>query len=213
MAESKDMVMIHRVFRRELRAAPDLIRSVPPSDTDRAHIVGEHVLDLLDVLHHHHEGEDTLLWPKLRERVPERADLFDKMDADHVEVDAVVRRLAADLAVFAASADPETGDEIALLTQALLPALCDHLDREELQVLPLVEEHLTPDEWGELGQRAFGLLPPEKAMLVLGAMAEETPASEWEWFMDHLPPFVQQAYIEVGEQSYRDYIATIRTTY
>ena len=66
MADTRDMHMAHAALRREFRLLPDVIRSVAPGDTRRAEVVGAHAALMCRVLHAHHEGEDRLLWPKLR---------------------------------------------------------------------------------------------------------------------------------------------------
>ena len=68
--DTREMVVVHTAFRREIGAAPGLVRGVAAGDRARAHVVGDHVGLLLEMLHHHHVGEDDLLWPKLLERVP-----------------------------------------------------------------------------------------------------------------------------------------------
>lgn len=208
--DSRDMVIIHSVFRRELRLAPDMVRAVPDGDTTRSGVVSEHLTDLLDLLHHHHEGEDQLLWPKLRERAAEFTDLFDSMDADHGSIGSSIDAVQSALRDWSGTADRAHGDRLAEALDALLPPLVDHLDREEERILPLVDQLLTPAEWGELGARGFGLLPPQKAMIVLGQMAEDTPEENWEVFFSHLPEPVQQAYTTIGAPAYLDYVGTVR---
>jgi hypothetical protein len=210
VTDSQDMIIIHRVFRRELSMAPALIASVADSDSSRSRIVGEHVLDALQVLHHHHEGEDLLLWPKLRERVPDQRAILDELEAGHLQLGVVMDQLMTGLAQFTATAGAAEGAQLAESLASLQPELSAHLDQEEQHILPLVNAYLSAEEWGALGQRAFSLLPPDKAMIVLGQMAEESPAPEWAAFMTHLPVPVQQAYSETGAQSYREYIETVR---
>ena len=88
-----EMATIHSAFRRELRLAPALLRSVEHGDRLRAGIVGTH-LDLLDrFLHHHHTIEDDMLWPKLLERVPaEIAPVVELMEAQHHTVAELLER-------------------------------------------------------------------------------------------------------------------------
>lgn len=212
VTDSQDMVIIHRVFRRELAMAPALISSVSDADTSRSRIVGGHLLDVLQVLHHHHEGEDLLLWPKLRDRAPDQTAILDEMEADHLQLSEAVSQLIAGLESFATTARAGRGAQITERLESVQPGLLSHLDLEEEHILPLVNAHFSADEWGALGQRAFSLLPPDKAMIVLGEMAEESPAPEWASFMSHLPVPVQQTFSESGEQSYRDYIAAVRRT-
>jgi len=53
-----EMVVIHRVFRREFSAIPHLVRRVADGDTARAGIIGGHLSLILAGLHMHHTGED-----------------------------------------------------------------------------------------------------------------------------------------------------------
>ena len=91
-----EMATIHSAFRRELRLAPALLRSVEHGDRLRAGIVGTH-LDLLDrFLHHHHTIEDTMVWPKLLDRVPaEIAPIVELMETQHEIVADLLKRTAA----------------------------------------------------------------------------------------------------------------------
>jgi hypothetical protein len=58
-----EMVLVHRVFRRELGLAPTLVTAVAPHDRRAAARVGAHLRFVLDGLQVHHSGEDELLWP------------------------------------------------------------------------------------------------------------------------------------------------------
>src|ERR1700712_4619371 len=113
VTDSQDMIIIHRVFRRELAMAPALITSVADSDSSRSGIVGGHVCDVLQVLHHHHEGEDLLLWPKLRERAPDQQALLDEMQTGHTQLGATLDQLTAGLTEFTATASAAQGAQLA----------------------------------------------------------------------------------------------------
>jgi hemerythrin-like domain-containing protein len=209
---SQDMVIVHRVFRREFALLPALLRDVADGDTERVERLGDHVRLLLDVLDHHHAGEDLLLWPRLRERAPERVALFDAMDADHTGLHELLGELAALLVTWRGTAAASDAQALADAVEALGPPLLAHLDREEDEVLPLIDALLTQEEWNALGERAFAALDPADAMIVLAQMGEESPAAEWEWFMTHLPPFVQDAYRDQALPAYRAYVAAVRGT-
>lgn len=69
--DTRDMLVVHTALRREFRRAPDLVRaatSAASADTGACERVADHVAWLLGFLHHHHDGEDRLLWPLLRDR-------------------------------------------------------------------------------------------------------------------------------------------------
>ena len=83
-----DMVVVHRVFRRELIDLSLLIRRVAPGDIDRAAVVAGHARLVLSGLHLHHTSEDDLLWPKLLERAAPSAELVQHMQAQHALVES-----------------------------------------------------------------------------------------------------------------------------
>jgi hypothetical protein len=71
-----------------------------PADTTMMGVVHD---ALRRDLAHHHQGEDDGLWPLVRARAPEAAELVDRMAADHArvipavdEVGAAARRCRAD---------------------------------------------------------------------------------------------------------------------
>jgi hypothetical protein len=66
--DTHDMVLIHRVIRREVGQLPRLFRTAA-NDPARSKIIGGHAREMLQVLHTHHTGEDELLFPLLRERL------------------------------------------------------------------------------------------------------------------------------------------------
>ncbi len=59
--DTRDMLLIHRVIRREVGGLPGLFRAT--RDRARAARVAAHASEMLDFLHAHHTGEDELLWP------------------------------------------------------------------------------------------------------------------------------------------------------
>jgi iron-sulfur cluster repair protein YtfE (RIC family) len=84
MADSRDMIVIHNMFRREFKAIPALVNEVPGGDGAQVAIVAGHVAWMVTFLHAHHEGEDLLVWPKLLERVPHETDpLIYTMETQH----------------------------------------------------------------------------------------------------------------------------------
>ncbi|MHA3702325.1 hemerythrin domain-containing protein [Jatrophihabitans sp. YIM 134969] len=205
-----DMAIIHRVFRREFTLAPGLVRETAEGDTKRVSTLETHLRRLLGLLGHHHEGEDVLLWPKLNERAPEHRQLFEDMDADHAGIHAAIDEVDAALTTWSASASRADAEVLATAVERLTPPLLAHLDREEAEVLPIVERTLSPAEWGELGERGMAALAPPDAMIVLAQMGEDCPEEQWNGFFVHLPPPVQDAYREHAVPAYAAYVASVR---
>ena len=84
------MVVVHKVFRRELALIPRLVRAVAPGDTRRAAVVAGHARLVLGGLDMHHTGEDALLWPKLLERDAPDSELIHRMEAQHHRVEELI---------------------------------------------------------------------------------------------------------------------------
>jgi Hemerythrin HHE cation binding domain len=81
--DTSDMVIVHRMFRRECALLPQLVAAVAGGDLTRARTVAGHAREVLDMLHHHHVGEDELLWPRLLAGTRFHADLLARMDQHH----------------------------------------------------------------------------------------------------------------------------------
>ena len=149
MIDTNEMLLIHRVLRREVGALPELIRRAN-NDPARARIVGPHAVEMLDFLHVHHSGEDELLWPVLRPRVAVEGDLLDRMEAQHHQVAAAIADVERDLPGWTTSADPVTGERIATRLGEMNTVLTEHLAEEEKQILPLVAANFSQAEWDAL---------------------------------------------------------------
>jgi hypothetical protein len=69
MIDTSDMLFAHRLFRRELHNAPELIGGVEAGDTKRSELIADHLGYIVAALHQHHPAEDELLGPPLHTRV------------------------------------------------------------------------------------------------------------------------------------------------
>jgi hemerythrin-like domain-containing protein len=206
----QQMVVIHRVFRREFALVPALIRGVAPGDVERAQEVADHANGLLRFVHIHHSGEDELLWPVLLERVAVEADLIQRMEHQHEHVAALLPRAQEQLPAWAAKPSVERGAELAATFEEIAVALNEHLGEEEAEILPLVETYLTADEWERLGEHARGHLAPPELMASLAAIVEEADDEERLMFTGALPPPVLTMFVEQAEPAYRDRMRQLR---
>lgn len=198
-----EMVVVHRVFRREFRMAPALVRAVAPGDTARAEILADHLGNVAHGLHHHHTGEDELLWPLMLARVSMRAELINRMEAQHERLHAPLARIEELLPRWRTRALAADRDELADVLAEASAALDEHLADEEREILPLVEEYITPAEWHALGERGKTSLPKGKMALVfLGAILEEATPAEKKRFLADLPAPARLLWRLTGERVY-----------
>jgi hemerythrin-like domain-containing protein len=204
------MVVIHRVFRREFGLLPALIRGVAAGDVVRAKVVADHANWLLRFMHVHHSGEDELLWPVLLERVEVEADLIQRMEEQHLLVAALVPRAEEQLPGWAADPSAQRGAELAATFEEMATVLDEHLGEEESEILPLVETHLSIEEWARLGQHASASLAPPDLMASLAAILEEADDGERAMFTAILPPPVLTMFVEQAEPAYREQMRALR---
>lgn len=96
----REMTAVHSAMRRDFVRAHLLLRG-EPLDAERRRLLGTHVAWVIGNLHHHHESEDTHLWPELLRRAPDLAQILERMDADHVAIGAPMERVERTAAAFA----------------------------------------------------------------------------------------------------------------
>jgi hemerythrin-like domain-containing protein len=164
--DTHEMVLIHRVIRREVGQLPRLISAA--NDRARFKTIGAHAREMLDFLHPHHTGEDELRFPLLRERVTLDPELIDRMDAQHAQVDATVAAVGAELPACTTSADAAASERVATRIDATMPTLILHLAEEEQKLLPMVSVTLTQSEWDALGKHGMSAIPITRRLVMLG---------------------------------------------
>jgi hemerythrin-like domain-containing protein len=207
--DTHEMVLIHRVIRRELGQLPRLFRSAT-NDRARSKVIGAHAREMLHFLHTHHTGEDELLFPLLRERAALDPELMDRMDAQHTQVNDAVASVGAELPAWTEIADDAVGERMATLIEATMPTLIDHLAEEEQKLLPIVSVTLTQNEWDALGKHGMSSIPITRRLVILGHIIEETDNAERQRFMQIVPPPARLAYKLIGHRKFKRETDAIR---
>jgi iron-sulfur cluster repair protein YtfE (RIC family) len=200
--DTHEMVVVHRVFRREFATLPRLVRAVRPGDTERASTLVAFLSELTSSLHHHHAAEDELLWPILLERMEADQPFVLRMEEQHERVADLLQRVERQVPPFAAAADPADGEALATTLDALSAALDEHLHDEETLVLPIVEQHITVREWEQLGERGRASLSRDRLLVQLGFLLQDCSPSEARQFLGRLPLPARIAYRLVGRRRY-----------
>ncbi|MEI5098507.1 hemerythrin domain-containing protein [Streptomyces sp. PmtG] len=207
---TREMVMIHRIFRRESRVMAELIGRVTPGDTARAAALAGSWRTYAAGLHLHHTGEDELLWPKLRARAELDAELVSRMQAQHRELSANLEEVEMLLARWAAHTSAAEGADLAEALAHHHRILCAHLDEEERAVMPLVARHVTEAEWRAVGDRGLAEVPRNRRLIALGAILEDATAQERAEFLGRLPAPARLMWHLVGRRQYRREMNRIR---
>jgi hypothetical protein len=167
------MYLMHHAFRRDLTAFTEAAQRTPLGDRGTWALLERRWGLFATVLHHHHAGEDEGVWPFLRERVDDggRATL-EAMEAEHGEIAALLGACADGFAALAARADEDARAALAVRLVAARESLGRHLRHEETEAIPLIQHHITPEEWHELDEEHFKrpLGPAEIATIVPWAL-------------------------------------------
>jgi hemerythrin-like domain-containing protein len=204
------MVIIHRVFRREAALLPRLADGVRAGDTARAARIAAAIREYAGGLHHHHGLEDELIWPKLYARARLYDELVHRMEQQHHRLDGTLTAIEEILPRWEIAATDHTR---AALVEALHDHVCvltEHLDDEEANILPLVADHLTVDEWDEVGRRGLETIPKNRVMLALGAILEDATADEQRYFMSKVPAPGRLLWRLVGRRQYQRFTDELR---
>jgi len=210
--ETEQMVVIHQALRREFTLLPALVAAVSDNDAVRARPIGEHLALVLDMLHGHHEAEDELLWPLLRQRVPLCKELIDVMEQQHQVVADAIHAIQASLPAWTAHGSAADRDRIGAALRGLNAALTEHLDLEEQEILPLLHEHVTVPEWLAPQHHAVEHGPKSLSgrLTIAGLVLEDATPPQRAWFMSVLPPPARVLWRLVGARRYAAHVREVR---
>jgi hemerythrin-like domain-containing protein len=210
LCDTSDMVIVHRMFRRECALLPQLVAAVAAGDVARARIVAGHAREVLDMLHHHHMGEDELLWPRLSARTRFHTDLLARMDSQHQGLAMLLEHAATALADWLDAPTAHTSTPLTALLEQLSTGLNEHFDEEEAEILPIVERVLTAAEYQEVGQRGLVAIPLTRRLIVLGYLLEGATPQEQTDFLAAIPRPARLAYRLIGQRQHRNETTRLR---
>jgi len=210
VTDTRDMVLVHRVFRREFRLLPLMVRGIADGDTEAAGRICGHAREMTDALHHHHQNEDELLWPRLLQRTPVDTRLVERMEAQHAAIAEILGRVDAVLPAWQHAVRRRDGAALADDLAELHARLEEHLDEEEQHVLPIVGRTIMATEWDELAERGFAAMPKRRALVFLGHILESASPAERSRFLRRVPPLVRLLYRLIGSRAFTRETATLR---
>jgi hemerythrin-like domain-containing protein len=204
--DTREMIAVHSAFRREFGLAPGLVRGVAPGDVQRAGVVADHLELIGSFLHHHHAGEDKLLWPKLLERVPaELAPTVELMERQHEGVHEVIEEMNAALGRWRTGAAETDRDQLAGALDRLHALLVEHLAAEEQHILPLASRSLTEEEWGELGKDGMAAQEKNKLPMIFGMIMKDGDPEVIKGMLANAPLVPRLLLPFIGPRAYASY--------
>ncbi len=203
-----DMYAVHQALRDSLGCASQLVRAVDRSDAARVGLITNFYENVLLFLHVHHDGEEKLIFPLLRERCQGERALVQQMEAQHADVVGLIERSHAALGAWAGG-EPAAQEESAAALGDLDTRLEEHLSDEERQLLPLCADNVTLEEWGALPGHALGAFSGDKVWLILGLIRHQMTQDQRDAMLAHMPPPAVEMWTTMGEQAYKNLIAEV----
>ncbi|MFF5233669.1 SRPBCC family protein [Dactylosporangium sp. NPDC000521] len=127
----------------------------------------DHIGDVIDMIHHHHVGEDRFLWPMLHDAVGPSAEL-DALSDDHGDLDPLMDTIRAAL-----QEGPGGAADLADAAVRLRDLMTAHLAEEEAVVVPIVAEHISPKRHAAMEKAMRKALPIKMGFAVPWVMSAD----------------------------------------
>jgi hypothetical protein len=167
------MYLMHHAFRRDLAAFARAVPRTPLSEAHTWRALLRRWEVFSEVLHHHHRGEDTWLWPVLMEKADAaEQETLRAMEAEHEDIDPLLESCATGLRRLA-DGQGAADDRAALAVRlcAAREGLQRHLAHEERDAMRILQRHLTSEEWRAIDAHFVeGLSPRQMLALVPWAL-------------------------------------------
>jgi hypothetical protein len=173
------MYVVHHAFRRDLRAFAAAAERTPVTDRMTWQALANRWDHFSAVLHHHHRGEDTGVWPVLMDRADEceRA-VLEAMEAEHSEIDPMLAASTAAYRTLALTADDGVRADLAATLRTAVESLGRHLAHEESEAIALIQKYVSPDEWATIEEQSFRTgVAPALAIAMVPWIMHELPVS------------------------------------
>jgi hemerythrin-like domain-containing protein len=207
----RDMAIVHRTFREAYDESAQLVQAAPAPSPARVTFLADHIDFAIAALHHHHEGEDELLYPKLIERVPEQAPMTEQVDHEHQTIKTALDAASAACATWRQRPSSETGEALAAALDQLNSVVQPHLDDEEQKIVPLAAVTLTQQEWDAVGKHGVAQIPRNKRGIAFGMILEPLGEADRAYMLHTLPAPVRMLYPLLIERPWNKYASTLRT--
>jgi|SRR5579863_1511923 len=171
---------IHRAVRRD---ETRLERSLAAGGDAPAQAVREYWALAAAQLHHHHEFEDTVIWPLMAERLGERVGALLARNAHEHQT------MSAAMDAFGTALDGTDAVSALAALARMSEAVDTHLTHEEADVLPLIAEAFTLDDIRFFQAEDAKTNPPSA---FLPWMLDEAPDEDLSFFTGHMPSQVRE---------------------
>jgi hemerythrin-like domain-containing protein len=138
--------LIHGAVRRDLDRLDTALAQVTSTDRGRAQELDRAYANLRRELTHHHEGEDTYIWPMLKGAGVDPA-LLEAMESEHHAMSDALSSTSAAMGAFAATGSPADAAVARASVVQTREVVERHLQHEENELEPQLGKYLETPEW------------------------------------------------------------------
>jgi hypothetical protein len=204
-----EMYAVHGVFRDTLGAAPRLVGGIASGDAARVDQIANYYQNILYFLEAHHDGEEVIIFPRLRERCPDDHALLDTLESEHEDALKLLAVARAALGAWPVDGNASAQSAVAESLEALRAQLVTHLDQEEARALPMCAEHILAEEWGQLPGHALAGFQGDKVWLILGLIRQRMTQEQRDAMLEHMPPPPRDMWTSFGENAFNELSAEV----
>src|SRR5665811_2040016 len=141
MKDASTNTNMHSAFKREILRLRDGLRKADLSDAKTTEGLARRYKFFSVTLHHHHQAEDTFLWPNTRPKAdPQDILVLDAMEAEHEALASVFGAVDEDFKALSVNSDK---DQIAARLDELRTVLWGHTQHEEREGVPIVQKSVS----------------------------------------------------------------------
>jgi hypothetical protein len=207
--------VLHQMVRRELRLLAELATWAPAGDAERTAVLAGHSQLINRILLHHHAVERDAVWPALliavpRTRVGEVHAALDHWTDHCARIDHMLRDASTTARQWQVAGTAAARDRFAMGCLALADAVDAQTAEEAAELLPLLGEHLPPDDWAAIARSSHCRLSGREQLLVLGLALEDSCAGDRARLLSGLAPTARVAWRVNGRRNYRAAVVRLR---
>lgn len=149
--------VVHHGIRRDLRDFELAVPVTPLADTGSWAALRRRWMNLTMALHHHTQVEDVYIWPSITALGAKAAadTILAAVAAEHEQIELLFAAVTQGFDRLVAQPDAPAQRQLASDLSRARKATLTHLAHEEKEALPLMQRHLTVDQW-KAAQRAAG---------------------------------------------------------
>lgn len=176
------MYVMHHGFRRDLADFVVAARCTPVGDRRTWRALEKRWTLFARVLHHHHSGEDAVVWPALLERAnPAERVTLEAMEEEHAQIDPLLTACAEGFRRLAGAADDDARAALVVRLSATRERLGEHLAHEESEAIALLQRVMTQREWEAVDETLKDELTLRRIVELVPWALHRLPAEARDW--------------------------------